>query len=229
MNCAGFERVVVEMARGELMESAAQHEAAAHANTCARCARRLAHEQKLSRVVAAIVVEDGRLVAPATVEQTLIAELRKRQTGSKRAWWVRAAVGAVAAALMVAAALSLRRAPEPHTVQMKPPEVHVPALPAAAAVIREVSKRPVRMVRATHRKAAVSKPLVAQREVMTEFIPIVYDPEPIERGQIVRIRLPVAALGSFGLPVNEEHAEETIRADVLLGEDGLARAVRFVK
>jgi hypothetical protein len=29
--------------------------------------------------------------------------------------------------------------------------------------------------------------------------------------------------------VNEEHVDETIRADVLLGEDGLARAVRFVK
>ena len=65
--------------------------------------------------------------------------------------------------------------------------------------------------------------------MVTEFIPIVYDPEPIERGQIVRIRLPLAALAGFGLPVNEEHAEETIRADVVLGEDGLARAVRFVK
>jgi len=64
---------------------------------------------------------------------------------------------------------------------------------------------------------------------MTEFIPIVYDPEPIERGQIVRIRLPLAALASFGLPVNEEHAGDAIRADVVLGEDGLARAVRFVK
>ena len=51
----------------------------------------------------------------------------------------------------------------------------------------------------------------------------------IERGQIVRVRLPRSALTVFGLPVNEEHVEETIRADVVLGEDGLARAVRFVK
>ena len=64
---------------------------------------------------------------------------------------------------------------------------------------------------------------------MTEFMPIVYDPQPIEHGEIVRIRLPRSALATFGIPVNEEHAEEAIRADVVLGEDGLARAVRFVK
>ena len=38
-----------------------------------------------------------------------------------------------------------------------------------------------------------------------------------------------SALATFGIPMNEERAEEAIRADVLLGEDGLARAVRFVK
>ena len=67
------------------------------------------------------------------------------------------------------------------------------------------------------------------REVMTDFIPVVYDPTPIERGRLVRVRLPRAALGAFGLPVNEQHADEAITADVVLGEDGLARAVRFVK
>jgi hypothetical protein len=176
------------------------------------------------------VKEDGQRVAPAAVEQMLLAELRKRHAGSKRTWWARVGVAAVAAALIVAA-VSFRRAPEQKTVQIKPAEAHVTS-PVAPAV-REVSKPRVRTLRASRRKApprkAPSAPVVAQREVMTEFIPIVYDPEPIERGQIVRIRLPSAALTMFGLPMNEEHAEEAIRADVLLGEDGMARAVRFVK
>jgi hypothetical protein len=230
MNCTGFERVVVEMARGGLTDAAMQREAAAHADSCARCARRLAHEQRLSAVVAAVVEEDGRRVAPAAVEQMLLAELRKRHAGSKRTWWARAGVAAVAAALIVAAAVSFRRAPEQKTVQIKPAEAHVTS-PVAPAV-REVSKPRVRTLRASRRKAprkTTSAPVIAQREVRTEFIPIVYDPEPIERGQIVRIRLPSAALTMFGLPMNEEHAEEAIRADVLLGEDGMARAVRFVK
>jgi hypothetical protein len=236
MNCTGFERVVVEMARGGLTDAAAQREAAAHAKTCARCARRLAHEQSLSAVVATVVMEDSQRVAPAAVEQILLAEFRKQHARSKRqgAWRARAAVGAVAAALIVAAAVSLRRAPEQNTVQMKPPEAHVTPLvrPVVAPAVREVSKPRVRTLRASQPKVQrkpATEPVLAQREVMTEFIPIVYDPEPIERGQIVRIRLPRSALATFGIPMNEEHAEEAIRADVLLGEDGLARAVRFVK
>jgi hypothetical protein len=224
------------MAREGMAEPVAQGEAAVHAKTCTRCAGRLANEQRLSRVVAALVMEDSQRVAPAAVERALLAEFRKQHAGSKRqgTWWARAAVGAVAAALMVAAVVGLRRAPEQHTVQMKTPEAHVtpPAVRVIAPAVREVSKPRVRTLRASHRRApgkAASEPVLAQREVMTEFIPIVYDPEPIERGQIVRIRLPRSALATFGLPMNEEHAEEAIRADVLLGEDGLARAVRFVK
>lgn len=236
MNCTEFEQVVVEMARRELMEAATQREALAHANTCVRCGRRLANEQRLSGVVAAALVEDSQRVAPAAVEQMLIAAFQKQHAGSKRQriWWARAALGAVAAALIVAAAVSLRRAPDKQTVQMKPPEVHVTpsVVPVVAPAVRKVSKPRMRTAKVSQRKAPKrlpAEPVAPQREVMTEFIPIVYDPEPIERGQIVRIRLPLAALASFGLPVNEEHAEEAIRADVVLGEDGLARAVRFVK
>jgi hypothetical protein len=115
----------------------------------------------------------------------------------------------------------------------KPPEVHQtpPVVPVIAPAVRELSKPRARTLSASRRvlRKPAAEPAVTQREVMTEFIPIVYDPEPIERGQIVRIRLPRTALATFGIPVNEEHAEEGIRADVLLGEDGLARAVRFVK
>ena len=41
--------------------------------------------------------------------------------------------------------------------------------------------------------------------------------------------LPRAALLSFGLPMNMERADERIKADVIVGNDGLARAIRFVR
>ena len=73
------------------------------------------------------------------------------------------------------------------------------------------------------------RPAQENREVVTEFISVIYDPEPVDHGRMVRVRLPRSALAAFGLPMNEQRAEETIQADVVLGEDGLARAVRFVK
>ena len=52
---------------------------------------------------------------------------------------------------------------------------------------------------------------------------------PMEYGHVIRVRLPRATMASFGLPVNEARAGEMVSADVLLGEDGLARAVRFIQ
>ena len=42
--------------------------------------------------------------------------------------------------------------------------------------------------------------------------------------QIVRVQMPRASLGTLRLPL--EHPNEVIEADVLLGEDGMARAIR---
>ena len=84
------------------------------------------------------------------------------------------------------------------------------------------------MPQSADRAAATGGAASGNGEIVTDFIPVVYDPEPIERGSVVRVRLPRSALATFGFPVNEQRAEEPIKADVLLGEDGLARAVRFV-
>lgn len=77
----------------------------------------------------------------------------------------------------------------------------------------------------------VAKP--DEAESVTEFIPLVAGAPaatPLEGGQLVRVQLPRAALASLGLPLNVERGnEERVRADVLLGNDGMARAIRFVR
>ncbi len=52
---------------------------------------------------------------------------------------------------------------------------------------------------------------------------------PEENGRVVRVKLPRSALAAFGLPMNVDRFGERIPADVLLGEDGSTRAVRFVQ
>jgi hypothetical protein len=67
--------------------------------------------------------------------------------------------------------------------------------------------------------------------VETEFIPFMAaGPQfPSEQRQFVRVKLPRSALQVFGLPMNMERAREPVQADVMLGEDGRALAVRFVR
>ncbi len=48
-------------------------------------------------------------------------------------------------------------------------------------------------------------------------------------GYIVRVRVPRAAMASFGLPVNQELMDQRVDADLLVGDDGTARAIRFVR
>jgi len=69
-------------------------------------------------------------------------------------------------------------------------------------------------------------------EVTTEFMPLVYSSVPSTNLQVVRLAVPRTALVSFGLTPPEplERASaDTVLADVLVGDDGLARAVRFVR
>jgi hypothetical protein len=52
--------------------------------------------------------------------------------------------------------------------------------------------------------------------------------EPNEDVNVVRVEVTGSAMIAMGLPVSEDRASETLLADVALGPDGMARAVRFV-
>jgi hypothetical protein len=72
---------------------------------------------------------------------------------------------------------------------------------------------------------------LTQSEITTPFISLTQGytlPMP-EGGQLLRVELPRSALASFGLPVNEERLNGRIKADVVVGNDGIPRAIRFVR
>jgi hypothetical protein len=79
---------------------------------------------------------------------------------------------------------------------------------------------------------AVSMPVYGKRsEYATDFIPLSYGgfQKPMESGEVVRLEIPRSALIAFGLPVNVEQADAPVEAELLLGEDGMARAIRFLR
>jgi len=73
--------------------------------------------------------------------------------------------------------------------------------------------------------------IAANTEIATDFLPMSYGSTANlqDGGQMVRVELPRSAMASFGFPVNMDRANEKVKADVLLGVDGLAHAIRFVR
>jgi hypothetical protein len=53
--------------------------------------------------------------------------------------------------------------------------------------------------------------------------------EPNEDLNLVRVEVPRSAMVALGYAVSEDRASEPVQAEVVLGADGLARAVRFLE
>ena len=319
MNCRDFESRMDALARDPVADARTRAQVSAHAESCARCAARLADELALTEGLRALRSKSEAAEAPARVESALLAALRAhtvsfasaegagiaragntqdtRGVGSPalagdnnvstlagrmvtRRWsWAKT----VAAATLAAAALTL--------FMLIPPGMSVPAPgktgevagtpaikesvaragetlsrdeqatsttgadpapmrpPASAGLDENGTQRAPLVVRAANRARAVeakfgmggarggsqARPVVAEdesaEEIATDFIPLMQGGRFMqgEGGRLVRVELPRSALASFGLPVNAERAGGRVKADVLLGEDGLARAIRFVR
>jgi hypothetical protein len=52
-------------------------------------------------------------------------------------------------------------------------------------------------------------------------------PQETDDSAIVRVGMQRGALSALGLPVNEERVSDWIQVDLLVGEDGLPKAVRL--
>jgi len=87
-------------------------------------------------------------------------------------------------------------------------------------------KKPVR----ADRRPGTGQDRPDRYEIATDYFPMNYGGylAPLDSGRIVRIKVPRSALRSYGLPVDPLRADEAIKADVVLGNDGMARAIRFV-
>lgn len=80
--------------------------------------------------------------------------------------------------------------------------------------------------------AAATTTQAPEQEIATEYmtLPGAGALMPLDGGHVVRVEVPRATLASFGLPVGGgEQPGARVKADLLLGNDGIARAIRFVR
>jgi hypothetical protein len=99
--------------------------------------------------------------------------------------------------------------------------------------------RPWRHNLARHNRSLPEEPIITysmpvygkKDEYATDFVPLSYGgvQKPMESGEVIRMEMPRSALIAFGLPVNVDRADTPVKAELLLGEDGMARAIRFLR
>jgi hypothetical protein len=165
---------------------------------------------------------------------------RRRRAGSPRLRYL----GIAAAVLVMLLGVGIFRSlqiPGPARVAERPPAVLREASRAGAgssAAVRAVPEDKPEPI-ATRLEPAAVRPVPRQSaantqpadvEVATDFFPLASRSEiaSMESGQIVRVLLPRNAMATYGLPVSQERMDEPVAAQVLIGQDGVARAIRFL-
>ena len=240
MNCQVFSELAGDIARDQMMDAAARAQALAHANGCVSCAVQLKDQQRLTSDLhelwaatkdqtASPVVWKNLSLAFDAGTNTHITTTRRRRIY---------AAGAIAAMLILSfGSLRLIRHRQPASAQVSIAATFPP--PTAATQIVNESREPgIGRVNqkphvTAHRQSAMRQlltpPVNQPTEIATDFILLTYDGEVGSDAQMVRVELPRSAMANFGLPVNVDRADQRVKADVLMGADGLARAIRFVQ
>ena len=204
MNCRGF----WEQEPGGL-----DHLNVDHLNECPACAASYGRHGELASRLRVLGAEMRHVAAPARVEKKLLAAFRS-QSGfaptPRRMGWAAPAVWAAAVAATVLAGFVLF-----HSQQPQPGH-------------RINGRKTIEL--AAVNPADSADPAAAFAEGYEDFIPLPNAERiaPNEQVNMVRVEVLRSAMIPLGYAVSEEHASDTVEADVVLGADGQARAVRFL-
>ena len=218
MTCRDFEADVVDLARGADIGADAEARLREHLGQCGTCAARLAREQELTAALSAMGDATPQSARAQAIEAELLAAFAAQRAAgatrpaSPRPWPVRRHVRAwfAAAALLVLAVTAWRvagRRPSPAD--------------SAAAVETE-------RARAAASQASEPARQAGGQEAAFVALPIAVGLPALESGRIVRVSLPAAELPAYGFIVEPRPIGGAVEADVLVGQDGQPRAIRFV-
>jgi hypothetical protein len=210
MSCDSFESCVVDLARGDELAAGVRDQALSHAEGCLRCAARLEDERSVTGALRAFAARTATAEAPPWVETALIRAMRAPEAGSAG-----------------------------HEIAKPSRAIELLLLAAAAAILAAIVMVPPRFdpfSGGARPAAAVGSPTArsGSPEVLAgenaDFVALTYGEElgELESLQVVSVELPRTALAALGWPAGEGAPGESVRADVIVGYDGVARAIRFV-
>lgn len=224
MKCREFAAVVHDLARQRELDPPVAAIAREHAENCPSCGFRLAEAENLAKLLHTASAEERQLEAPPALEASLLNAFRRETSARRRVrgrrifgWRLAAAWAGAAAVLAVCAFVVLvSRAPDRGTPTSVRGTTPAPAAAAMQTAANESAQLPASS---------------SQTSLTSGFVPVPYAGSlgPSGAAVVVRVRLPRSSLAELGYPVNEIPSQETVQADLVVGEDGWPRAVRIVQ
>jgi hypothetical protein len=253
MKCNDFEASMTDLLNGSL-EEPEHREALEHALACNKCESLLYEQQRLDLELKMLAENEMSGQAPPELEKRLTAAFREhsksvdapspdffaslqRVFSGDRKWKYATAIISLALCMFVSWNLLTRPSSNPAEAVAVNPAVEPvrPAMinqqPELAAV--ESPKLPV--ISRIHQRSRIARAPARVEwitaEVATDFysIPYVEPFRPNDRVRVVRIQVPYSTLADFGLPVYSDQALRPIQADVMVGDDNVARSIRFIE
>ena len=197
MNCEQFLKSIEDGA-----PEPANAESLAHLSQCPECAGR----QQMVHDLRALAAQERKLEASPRVEAFLLSEFRRYAHGPRPvapprpvAAWRMPALWAAAAGLVLMAS-ALWRVPGQHA-----------SFPPAAS---EAAVQPADMEDAGDNNGFIPLP---NAEGLT----------PNDDVNVVSVEVPRSAVVAAGIPLTDDRPSELVKADVMLGPDGMPRAIRL--
>jgi len=216
------------------MKQQAQREEVAFEEFCREIVHATRADEEVVNAAADSVFLYQRVRAQLAAEPELKPGFFDRLFGGRQ--FMRWAMAATAMVAMIAIAVATRwpgPTPQPpaFAIALTQDGLKAPT-PVTAAEITRRTKEPAASV--TGGKAAASlRPRINKREqeVTTEYMPLTYATytDEADSGHVVRVQVPRAALLALGVRMSGEPSAELVKADVIVGDDGLARAIRLVR
>ena len=206
MICEAFDVLAADLAREAELGTALRARGLSHARECFRCAARLDDERAVSAALRALAERTAGAEAPASVEWSLRRALREPQarveggSGRRAGLFHAASLALLASAAILAVVAVVPRGTPPRAEQG-----------ALASPVAE------------------SASAIAARGEEAEFVSLSYgeDLRELDSLQVVRVEMPRTALAAFGWPAGDPQAGP-VTAEVIVGHDGVARAIRLV-
>jgi hypothetical protein len=206
MNCQDFwnsvPQAAVRAADGRAWLPVACRE---HLEACPVCALGFAEQRTIALHLREMAADREHLQTPEHVEAALLREFRglPRQAQRTRHWWMPAGSWAAAATVTAALAIVLLQSGMPRS-----------------------SYRLQRSVRATEWDSMHLSSTEIQAYIPLPAVERVASAEELD---LVRVEVPRSALVRLGMVVGPDWPAGPVKADVMIGPDGFARAIRILQ